>query len=103
MLGDWYGEVSPDGREHWDVVARKLYEMHLVEPALTTADLATIANPDADHGRRRRRDPDRAHRRDAPRRSPTRSSRSCPGASHGLLVEKPALCNAMILEFLGVH
>ena len=26
-----------------------------------------------------------------------------PGTSHGLLVEKPALCNAMILEFLGVH
>ena len=50
MLGDWYGEVSPDGREHFDIVARKLYEMHLVEPALTDADLAAIAIH-ADHGR----------------------------------------------------
>ena len=24
FLSAWYGEISPDGREHWDVVAAKL-------------------------------------------------------------------------------
>ena len=45
MLADRYGEVSPDGREHFDIVAASWYQMHLVEPALTAADRPAIANP----------------------------------------------------------
>jgi len=101
FLADWYGEVSPDGREHWDVVAKKLYEMHRFEPALTPADLATIANPAlimvGDDDEIRIEHTVAMHRGLADAQLAV-----VPGASHGLLVEKPALCNAMILEFLGV-
>ena len=42
---DYYGAVSPDGPEHFPVVAEKLHRMHLEEPALTPADLARIPTP----------------------------------------------------------
>lgn len=42
FLASNYGEVSPDGIEHFPVVAEKLARMHLLEPALTTADLSRI-------------------------------------------------------------
>jgi len=32
---EYYGEVSPDGPEHFPVVAAKLHRMHLDEPTLT--------------------------------------------------------------------
>ncbi|MEV6495274.1 alpha/beta hydrolase, partial [Actinoplanes sp. NPDC051633] len=44
-LADWYGEVSPDGRDHWAVVSEKLRVMHRIDPALTTDDLAAIEVP----------------------------------------------------------
>jgi pimeloyl-ACP methyl ester carboxylesterase len=31
-----YGEVSPDGRDHFALVAAKLDQMHLEEPTLST-------------------------------------------------------------------
>ena len=81
------------------MVAKKLYDMHLVEPALTPADLATIANPAlimvGDDDEIRIEHTVAMHRGLADAQLAV-----VPGASHGLLVEKPALCNAMILEFL---
>ncbi len=38
-MADEYGAVSPDGREHFPIVARKLAEAHLTELALAEADL----------------------------------------------------------------
>ena len=34
-MGDSYGELSPDGRNHWPVVVEKLDALHAVAPALT--------------------------------------------------------------------
>ena len=45
FMGDSYGEVSPDGREHWPVVVAKLDALHAVAPALTVDDLATLTVP----------------------------------------------------------
>jgi pimeloyl-ACP methyl ester carboxylesterase len=45
FLGDWYGEVSPDGREHRPVVKVELCVAHLTEPALTPRDLARVTCP----------------------------------------------------------
>jgi pimeloyl-ACP methyl ester carboxylesterase len=34
LMADSYGEISPDGREHFRVVADKLARMHVEEPTL---------------------------------------------------------------------
>jgi pimeloyl-ACP methyl ester carboxylesterase len=99
FLGGWYAEVSPDGAEHWPVVKQKLYEAHLTEPSLTPAELARIAVPtlvmigDRDEVRIE-------HAVELFRALPEAQLSIVPGTSHGLLVEKPELCNAMILDFL---
>jgi acetamidase/formamidase len=42
-----YGEVSPDGIDHYRVVLQKMVETHQVEPTLTPADLAKVAREGA--------------------------------------------------------
>ena len=42
FLGLAYGEVSPDGQDHFKVVATKIGEMIAVEPNLRASDLATV-------------------------------------------------------------
>jgi pimeloyl-ACP methyl ester carboxylesterase len=95
-----YGEVSPDGIEHYPVVAEKLARMHLVEPTLTPNDLARI---------RCRTlvmcgDDDQMpieHTAALYRALPHAELAVLPGTSHGLLVEKAELCNRIILDFLS--
>jgi pimeloyl-ACP methyl ester carboxylesterase len=100
FLGGWYAEVSPDGAEHWPVVKDKLYEEHLTEPSLTPAELARINVPtlvmigDRDEVKIE-------HAVELFRCLPDARLAIVPGTSHGLLVEKPDLCNAMVLDFLG--
>jgi pimeloyl-ACP methyl ester carboxylesterase len=97
-----YGEVSPDGRDHFPVVAGKLAQMHLEDPALTAAQLATVA---------RRTlvmvgDDDEVtleHAVAAYRAIPDSELAVVPGTSHGLLVEKPELCNRLIIDFLATE
>ena len=98
-LGNWYGEVSPDGREHWPVVQAKLDRMHEQEPTLTPADLASIATPTllmfADED-----EVEIEHIHAIHRALPDAQLAIVPGTGHGLLVDKPELCNTMIAEFL---
>jgi pimeloyl-ACP methyl ester carboxylesterase len=100
FLASGYGEVSPDGVEHFGVVAEKLARMHETEPALTGADLATV-------GRRTLvmvGDDDEVRLEHAVamyRGLPDAELAVVPGTSHGLLVEKPALCNTIMVEFLA--
>jgi pimeloyl-ACP methyl ester carboxylesterase len=89
FLARLYEEVSPDGGHHYPVIVDKLARMHLEEPALCAADLGEVRSrtlvmvalamyrgiPDAELA-------------------------VIPGTSHGLLVEKPDLCNNVILQFL---
>ena len=95
-----YGELSPDGIGHYDVVVAKLAAMHAGEPALSEADLREIAVRtlilvgDDDEVRFE-------HAVAMYRSLPDAELAVVPGTSHGLLVEKPDLCNLLMTEFLA--
>ena len=94
-----YAEVSPDGAGHYDTVVAKLAAMHEREPALTAADLGTVTCrtlvmiADDDEVRFE-------HATEMYRSLPRGELAVVPGTSHGLLVEKPDLCNLLITDFL---
>jgi pimeloyl-ACP methyl ester carboxylesterase len=94
-----YGELSPDGIGHYGVVVAKLAAMHDREPAFTAADLRGVPSrtlvmvADDDEVRLE-------HAIEAYRSLPDAELAVVPGTSHGLLVEKPELCNLLIIEFL---
>jgi len=100
FLAASYAELSPDGAEHYEVVVDKLARLHVSEPTLTVDDLATI---------RCRTlvmlgDDDEVileHAIALYRALPDAELAVIPGTSHGLLVEKPALCNTMVIDFLA--
>ena len=99
FLEESYTELSPDGAAHYRVVVNKLAREHQIEPTLSTEDLATIPCRtlvmlgDDDEVRLE-------HGIDLYRALHDAELAVVPGTSHGLLVEKPDLCNAMILNFL---
>lgn len=99
FLRDWYAEVSPDGRDHWDTFYAKLDRMHRSEPTLTADDLARIATPallmfgDDD-------EVEPAHLHAMHRALPHAQLAVVPGTGHGVLADKPDLCNRMIIDFL---
>jgi len=99
FLGTSYGEVSPDGPEHFAVVGAKLDRMHREEPALTSSDLAGISTPTlimmADDDEVKVEHTIAMHRG-----LPDAQLAIVPGTGHGLLVDKPELCNTMIIDFL---
>ena len=94
-----YGEVSPDGVEHFPIVAKKLADTHQRSPALAPADLGKIsARTLVMIG-----DDDQVtleHALQFYRALPRGELAIVPGTSHGLLVEKTELCNRILLEFL---
>lgn len=99
LLSSGYAEVSPDGPEHYPVVAGKLARMHETQPALTEADLAAVPNRtlvmigDDDQVTLE-------HAAALYRGLPDAELAIVPGTSHGLLVEKLTLCNTMMIDFL---
>jgi pimeloyl-ACP methyl ester carboxylesterase len=99
FLARAYAEVSPDGPEHYPLVVEKLALMHLCEPTLTAARLGAVASRtlvmlgDDD-------EVTLEHAIAAYRAVPDAELMVVPGTSHGLLVEKPELCNAVIVDFL---
>jgi pimeloyl-ACP methyl ester carboxylesterase len=99
FLGDWYGEVSPDGRDHFAEVYAKLDRMHRAEPTLAAGDLAGIDVPTllmfADDD-----EVEPAHLHTMHRSLPQAQLAIVPGTGHGLLGDKPDLCNRMIIDFL---
>lgn len=94
-----YGEVSPDGVDHYPVVVAKLAEMHQNGPtlaadhlrAVTSRTLVMVGDDD---------EVTLEHAIEMYRAIPDAELMVVPGTSHGLLVEKPALCNQVIVEFL---
>jgi pimeloyl-ACP methyl ester carboxylesterase len=94
-----YGELSPDGIGHYGVIVAKLAAMHDREPAFTGDDLRGVRGrtlvmvADDDEVRLE-------HAIEAYRSLPDAELAVVPGTSHGLLVEKPELCNLLITEFL---
>jgi pimeloyl-ACP methyl ester carboxylesterase len=99
FLAQLYAEVSPDGLGHYPVIVAKLAAMHQVEPSLETSDLGEISSRtlvmvgDDDEVRLE-------HAISMYRAISDAELAVIPGTSHGLLVEKPTLCNELIIDFL---
>jgi pimeloyl-ACP methyl ester carboxylesterase len=99
FLGPAYGEVSPDGEDHFKVVATKLGEMAAIEPNLQASDLATLTQrtlvmfSDDDLMTP-------AHAVEMYEALPDAELAIVPGTSHFLMQEKPLLVNQLMLDFL---
>jgi len=99
FLGPAYGEVSPDGEDHFKVVATKIGEMASVEPNLQASDLATVTQrtlvmfSDDDLMTM-------THAAEMYDALPYAELAIVPGTSHFLTQEKPHLVNELVLDFL---
>ncbi|HEX2432999.1 MAG TPA: alpha/beta hydrolase [Gaiellaceae bacterium] len=99
FLGSAYGEVSPDGREHFRVVAAKIGEMAAVEPNLQASELAKVTArtlvmfSDDDLMTP-------THAVEMYEALPNAELAIVPGTSHFLMQEKPQLVNRLVLDFL---
>jgi pimeloyl-ACP methyl ester carboxylesterase len=99
FLGPAYGEVSPDGEEHFRVVAEKIAEMAAKEPALEQSELSQVTSrtlvmfSDDDLM-------SLGHVVAMYDAIPNAELAVVPGTSHFLLQEKPELCNKIIMDFL---
>jgi pimeloyl-ACP methyl ester carboxylesterase len=98
-LAPGYAELSPDSPDHFRVVAAKLARMNWEEPTPEASDLSDVTSRtlvmlgDDDevmlqHGIAMYRGLAEAE------------LAVVPGSSHGLLHEKPELCNAILVDFL---
>jgi pimeloyl-ACP methyl ester carboxylesterase len=99
FLGPAYGEVSPDGEDHFRVVATKIGEMMAVEPHLEASELAAVtartlvmfADDDL---------MTLTHTVEMYDALPNAELAIVPGTSHFLTQEKPDLVNHLVLDFL---
>ncbi|TDO52212.1 pimeloyl-ACP methyl ester carboxylesterase [Kribbella sp. VKM Ac-2527] len=99
FLGPAYGEVSPDGVEHFKVVATKVGEMAAKEPHLQASELAAItartlvmfADDDL---------VTLSHMVEMFEAIPDAEFAIVPGTSHFLTHEKPDLVNRIVVDFL---
>ena len=100
FLGASYGQVSPDGEEHFAVVVRKDFELSAKEPAYSVREVGAIKHrtlvmvADDDISTL-------DHALVFYRALPNSELAVVPGTSHFLLQEKAALCNAIVLDFLA--
>jgi pimeloyl-ACP methyl ester carboxylesterase len=99
FLGPAYGEVSPDGIDHFKVVATKIGEMAAVEPTLQASELVKVTQralvmfSDDDLVTM-------THVVEMYDALPNAELAVVPGTSHFLTQEKPHLVNAIVLDFL---
>jgi pimeloyl-ACP methyl ester carboxylesterase len=99
FLASMYVEVSPDGAEHFPEVFAKAARMHAEEPTLTADDLRGITCRtlvmigDDD-------EVTLEHAAEFHRGLPNAELSIVSGTSHELLVEKPELCNTIMVDFL---
>lgn len=97
--GGWLPGVLVPPDAHASTFERKLYAMHTTGPRLTRDDLAAIRcrtlviTGDDD-------EMPLEHTVELYRSLPNSELAIVPGTSHGFLVEKPDLCNALVLDFL---
>jgi pimeloyl-ACP methyl ester carboxylesterase len=98
-LSKAYGQVSPDGREHFPAVVAKIARMIASAPTLTADDLGQVprrtlvmaGDDDAIAAE---------HTLSLYRSIPGAELAVVPGTSHALIMEKPALCNQIMVDFL---
>jgi pimeloyl-ACP methyl ester carboxylesterase len=97
FMAEAYGEVSPDGREHWDIVVAKAKRLHQVEPDVALADLAALTMPvlvvagDDD-------EMPLEHLLELYRALPDGELAVVPRATHALGVEKPELLALLVKD-----
>jgi pimeloyl-ACP methyl ester carboxylesterase len=101
VLREGYEELSPDSGDYYPVVHAKLARLNYEEPTLTDRDLAGVASRTlvmvADDD-----EVTLEHAVATYRAIPDAELVVVPGTSHGLLHEKPELCNGIILvDFLA--
>jgi pimeloyl-ACP methyl ester carboxylesterase len=99
FLGPAYGEVSPDGEEHFPVVARKIADMAAKEPNLDRSELTAVKSRTLIMFS----DDDLMTIEHALAMYDTIAGSELaivPGTSHFLVQEKPDLVNAIVLDFL---
>ena len=97
-----YGEVSPDGIDHFKVVATKAGEMAAVEPNLQASELAKVtcrspvmfADDDL---------VTLSHAVEMYDALPIAELAIVPGTSHFLTQEKPDLVNKLVVDFLTIE
>jgi pimeloyl-ACP methyl ester carboxylesterase len=100
LLGPAYGEVSPDGIDHFKEVATKIGDMAAVEPNLQASDLARVTQrslvvfSDDDLMTL-------THAVEMYDALPNAELAVLPGTSHFLTQEKPDLVNTIVLDFLA--
>lgn len=99
FLERFYAELSPDGPGHYSVIVEKLARMHATEPTVTRSELnqiepRTLVMVGDDD------EVTLEHAITLYRNLPRGEFAVVPGTSHGLLVEKPAVCNSLIIDFL---
>jgi pimeloyl-ACP methyl ester carboxylesterase len=99
FLGSAYGEVTPDGKEHFRVVAAKIGEMAAVEPNLQASELAKVkARTLVMFSDDDLMTP--THAVEMFEALPNAELAMVPGTSHFLMQEKPQLVNRLVLDFL---
>jgi pimeloyl-ACP methyl ester carboxylesterase len=98
-LAKRYAAVSPDGAEHYPVVAEKIMRMAFEEPQLDVAELrgvqarTLVVSGDDDVVRLE-------HTLELYRGIPDAELAVVPGTSHVLILEKPDLVARLVLDFL---
>jgi pimeloyl-ACP methyl ester carboxylesterase len=100
MLRDLYAAVSPDGPEHWDAAAAKIWQMIWTAPDIPLDELAKVTAPTlivvAEH------DMVTAEHAQAMRQAlPSGRLEVVPGATHGLPMEQPEVVGRLALDFLS--
>ena len=99
FLGPAYGEVSPDGIDHFKVVAAKIGELAAVEPNLEASELAKVTCRSLVMFS----DDDLVtltHAVEMYDALPNAELAIVPGTSHFLTQEKPDLVNKIVVDFL---
>jgi pimeloyl-ACP methyl ester carboxylesterase len=94
-----YAALSPDGPEHWPVIFSKVQKMASKEPTFKVSDLGTVSIPVLIMSG----DDDAIsleHTIAMYQALPEAQLAIIPGTSHAEFVEKPALVNQLILDFL---
>ncbi|MEV5016487.1 alpha/beta fold hydrolase [Streptomyces sp. NPDC053780] len=97
---EMYEAVSPDGADHWPVVAVKMIDMWRTQPVLTERELGRVTAPTLVMAG----DDDLMtleHTTALYRALPDARLAVLPGASHLVPLEKPALVNGLVLDHLG--
>lgn len=97
---EFHGAVSPDGPNAFPALNAKLDRMHEEEPTLTAADLAGYPGPSLVMVGDDEDEIPIEHTLALRAGLPRSQLAVVPGTGHGLLVEKPDLCNQIIIDFL---